>query len=123
MYEAEGDLIHAEKDLENGFYNWACFSAQQAAEKAIKAVFQKMSLVVWGHSIADLLSELSEKVEVPEKLVEHAYELDRVYITARYPDALPSGSPRERFSRTEAERMISYAREIIEFCKGILSEI
>ncbi|MHC1568772.1 MAG: HEPN domain-containing protein [Candidatus Syntropharchaeia archaeon] len=123
MYEAEGDLIHAEKDLENGFHNWACFSAQQAAEKAIKAVFQKMNLVVWGHSIADLFSELSEKVEVPEKLVEYAYELDRVYITARYPDALLSGSPRERFSRTEAERMISYAREIIEFCKGILSKI
>ena len=105
MYEAEGDLIHAEKDLENGFHNWACFSAQQATEKAIKAVFQKMNLVVWGHSIADLLSELSEKVEVPKKLVEYAYELDRVYITARYPDALPSGSPRERFSRTEAERL------------------
>ncbi len=24
--EAEGDLKHAENDLNNGFYNWACFS-------------------------------------------------------------------------------------------------
>lgn len=41
MDEAEGDLEHAKSDTERGYYNWACFSAQQAAEKAVKAVFQK----------------------------------------------------------------------------------
>ncbi len=40
--EAKGDLEHAISDMERGFYNWACFSAQQSAEKAVKAVFQKM---------------------------------------------------------------------------------
>ena len=33
--EAEGDLEHAKSDTERGFYNWACFSAQQAAEKGV----------------------------------------------------------------------------------------
>jgi len=42
MDTAQGDLEHAKSDVEGGFYNWACFSAQQAAEKAIKAVFQRM---------------------------------------------------------------------------------
>ncbi|KUK22346.1 MAG: HEPN domain protein, partial [Thermotoga petrophila] len=35
---AKDDLEHAKHDLEHGFYNWACFSSQQAAEKAVKAV-------------------------------------------------------------------------------------
>ncbi len=39
--EARGDLEHARSDMDRGFYNWACFSSQQSAEKAVKAVFQK----------------------------------------------------------------------------------
>lgn len=38
MDEAESDLRHAEADYKSHFYNWACFSAQQAAEKALKAL-------------------------------------------------------------------------------------
>jgi HEPN domain-containing protein len=42
MEQARGDLEHAAHDLIGGFFDWACFSAQQAAEKAVKAVFQKL---------------------------------------------------------------------------------
>jgi HEPN domain-containing protein len=42
MDQAVGDLEHGQSDMDRGFYNWACFSSQQAAEKAVKAVFQKM---------------------------------------------------------------------------------
>ena len=42
MDQARGDLQHARSDVEGTFYDWACFSAQQAAEKAVKALFQKM---------------------------------------------------------------------------------
>lgn len=38
MNQAEGDLQHAKSDVQGGYYEWACFSAQQAAEKAVKAV-------------------------------------------------------------------------------------
>lgn len=34
---AEKTLQSAKEDLERGDYNWACFKAQQAAEKALKA--------------------------------------------------------------------------------------
>ena len=40
--QAESDLEHAKHDLRSGFYDWACFSAQQSAEKAVNAVFQKL---------------------------------------------------------------------------------
>lgn len=123
MDEAEGDLEHAKSDMDGGFYNWACFSAQQGAEKAIKAVFQKTGAEAWGHSVADLLKELSKKYDVPGELLDKALELDKVYIPARYPNAHPSGSPRRRYTKEEARRLIGYAEEILEFCKGILSKI
>ncbi len=55
MDQAEGDLKHALSDIEHGFYEWSCFSFQQAAEKAVKAVIQKMGAEAWGQSISDLL--------------------------------------------------------------------
>jgi HEPN domain-containing protein len=39
--QARGDLQHAQNDLQDGFYDWACFSAQQAAGKAVKAVLKQ----------------------------------------------------------------------------------
>lgn len=89
MDEAEGDLEHAKSDMVGGYYNWACFSAQQSTEKAVKAVFQKLSAEAWGHSVADLLRELSRKYEVLENLMNRALELDKAYIPTRYPNAHP----------------------------------
>lgn len=123
MDQAQGDLEHAKSDLERAFYDWACFSAQQAAEKAVKAVFQKMGAEAWGHSVADLLEELSSSCSVPEKLRDGALELDKAYIPARYPNAHPSGSPRRRYTRTEAERMVIHAEQIIRFCESLLSTL
>jgi HEPN domain-containing protein len=123
MDQALGDLEHARSDLERGFFDWACFSAQQAAEKAVKAVFQKMGAEAWGHSVADLLEELGRSQLVPEALRDIGLELDKVYIPARYPDAHPSGSPRRRYIRTEAQRMVTYADEIIQFSQGLLSSL
>lgn len=121
--EAEGDLEHAKSDLKHGFYNWACFSAQQSAEKAAKAVFQKMHAEAWGHSVADLLEELSKTHVVPDSLIDLALQLDKAYILARYPYAHPSGSPRSRFVEEEARRLISYAEKIFDFCSNLLSKI
>jgi len=122
MDQAEGDLKHAQSDLERGFYEWACFSSQQAAEKAVKAAFQKMGAEAWGHSVADLLQELSQREKVPEELIDGALELDKAYIPTRYPNAHPSGSPRRRYTAQEARRLIEHAERIINFCQDLLSQ-
>ena len=122
MDQAESDLRHARSDVAGGYFDWACFSAQQAAEKAVKAVFQRMGAEAWGHSVADLLTELAARRTVPERLHEAGLELDKAYIPTRYPNAHPSGAPRTRYTRAEAERLISYADEILKFCSGLLSE-
>jgi HEPN domain-containing protein len=51
MTQAQGDLAHARHDLDSCFYDWAWFSAQQAA-------FYRLGANAWGHSVADLLTEL-----------------------------------------------------------------
>ena len=123
IYEAERDLEHAKSDMERFYYNWACFSAQQSAEKAIKAVFKKMGAEAWGYSVADLLKELSAKVDLTEGLMNGALELDKAYIPTRYPDAHPSGSPSDKYTEDEARRLIKYADKIVRFCSDILSKV
>jgi len=123
MDEAEGNLEHAKSDLKGKYYNWACCSAQQAAEKAVKVVFQKMGAEAWGHSVADLLVELSKKHIISEEIMNRALELDKAYIPTRYPNAHPSGSPRRRYTEDEARRLIEYAEKIFRFCSSLLPKI
>ena len=119
--QAIGDLEHARASIELGHFEWSCFAAQQAAEKAAKAVFEDMGAVAWGHSAADLLQELSQHHAVANELMDGAYELDKAYIPARYPNAHPSGSPRQRFTHDEAARLVKHAQRIVDFCAGLLS--
>ena len=121
MFQAQGDLEHARVAMDHGFHDWAAFSAQQAAEKAAKAVLNRLGAEAWGHSVTDLLDALSGAVALPRELPDMARELDKAYITSRYPDALPSGSPRSLYTRLEAERHVGYAERIVEFCEGYLS--
>jgi HEPN domain-containing protein len=120
MDQARGDLDHARHDVQAQFYDWACFSAQQAAEKAAKAVFQSIGAEAWGHSVADLMQELSRTYPDASQMRDAALELDKAYIPARYPDAHPSGSPRRRYIRAEAERLVQHADRIVQWCAGLL---
>ena len=120
LAQAQSDLAHAHHDVAAGFYDWACFSAQQAAEKATKAVFQRLGAETWGHSVADLLEELRRTTPVPDALVDAGKDLDRAYIAARYPDAHTSGSPQSRYFRNEAERLVNHAEAVVQFCEGLL---
>jgi HEPN domain-containing protein len=123
MDQAQGDLEHAHNDLEHGLHDWACFSAQQAAEKAVRSVFQKLGAEVWGHSVADLVEELGKSRGVPADMKDIALELDKAYIPTRYPNAHSSSSPRRRYTRAEAERMVGYAERVIGFCESLLSKL
>ena len=123
MSEAGRDLEAAEHQLKGGFYEWACFLAQQAAEKAVKAVFQKLGAEAFGSSVAGLLSSLPENLKPDRMLIDLAKELDKAYIPTRYPNAHPEGAPFELYTKAEAERLIEYARRIIRLCEDLLSKI
>jgi len=119
--QAERDLKSARTQLEAEFFEWSCFIAQQAAEKAVKALYQRFSGEAWGHSVHDLLRGIAEKVDVPEEAFENAKGLDRFYIPARYPNGWSSGFPGEYITKKDAKNAISNSQKILRFCKSILA--
>lgn len=58
MAQAERDLAHARDAQAAGRHEWACFAAQQAAEKAVKALHLALGQEAWGYVIAQLMREL-----------------------------------------------------------------
>lgn len=122
MRQAERDLENAKFEVGGGFFEWACFLSQQATEKALKAIYQRLGAEAFGHSVSGLISNLPEDYE-KQDLVDKAKELDKAYITTRNPNAIPEGAPFEIYTENEARRLISHAEEIIKFCKNILSKI
>ena len=118
MRQAVKDLEHAKRSAEQGDYEWACFAAQQAAEKAVKALYQKISIEAWGHSVSRLLQALPSEVRPPEELVNGAKELDRHYVPTRYPNFHPEGAPLDYYTEQDARRAIEHAERILEFCRS-----
>jgi HEPN domain-containing protein len=118
--QAEADLTHARHALEDGHYEWACFAAQQAAEKALKAVHGARGQDAWGHSVTELLEALSPDRAIDEVMLDRGRALDKLYVPTRYPNGLPAGAPTDYYTRAEAERAIGDAKAIIEWGRGTL---
>jgi len=120
LAQAKRDLNHAANACKDSDFEWSCFSAQQAAEKAVKAVFLHLLGEGWGHSVYGLLGALGDKMDVPEGLLDVAKALDKHYIPTRYPNGFDSGAPGDYYTKTDAQQAIENAKQIIELCEGCL---
>lgn len=115
--QAARDLEQAQDSQRAGRHEWACFAAQQASEKAVKALHLHLGQEAWGHVVAKLLQELPESVAVPDLLIEKARVLDGFYIPPRYPNGYPEGAPFEHYGSLQSEEAVRYASEIVEFVR------
>ncbi|GIX49477.1 MAG: DNA-binding protein [Candidatus Tectimicrobiota bacterium] len=116
--QAELDLEKARLDRQWGYYEWACFTAQQAAEKAVKAVYYARHGEARGHGVRELIVALGLPYE--ERLLALAASLDRFYIPTRYPNGLPAGTPHDYFTANEADQAIAAAEAILAWCQRYL---
>lgn len=116
--QAELDLKAAEDSAAAGHHEWAAFQAQQGAEKAAKALVQSLHGAVRGHAVTEILRQLPASVAVEEPILHAARELDKVYITARYPNSFDAGKPADYFTEENSRQLISYGRRILEFCRS-----
>ncbi len=92
LRQADADLRHARHARNDGDYDWSAFACHQAAEKAIKALFQKLNRDAWGHSLTLLLGELPEGRRPEPEIVDRAKALDKHYIPTRYPNGFERGA-------------------------------
>ena len=119
LLQAEADLSAARDSGRSGHYEWACFQAQQSAEKAVKALlFTRGRTAVITHSIADLIEE--SKTFVPElvALTDEAKYLDTFYLATRYPNALAGERPPSQYyGQGDAQRCLSSAESILSAVK------
>lgn len=118
--QAKRDLERARLDMQYEYYEWACFTSQQSSEKFLKALAMKLGFNIWGHSLTEILNILSQKIEIPEKLIEDAKLLDLYYIPSRYPNGFPSGKPADYFTEKQAKEAIDAANNICTFCESHL---
>ncbi len=118
LRQAERDLEAARTTLGAGQFDWTCFAAQQAAEKALKALYQKHHAEGWGHVLKKLVDELSDEEPGLLAFLDKAKILDKFYIPTRYPNGLDCGAPADAYTRAEAEQAITHAEEIVQFCQA-----
>ncbi len=114
--QAERDLQHARHSVAAGDFDWACFAAQQAAEKAAKAALMALGGEGWGHSVTRLLVDLSQRLPVPDELLAAARRLDKHDIPSRYPNGFPAGAPKDYYTKPEADQAIADATAIYDLC-------
>lgn len=112
--QARADLNAARDSKESGHHEWACFQAQQAAEKALKAflLLQGKRQFI-SHSVQQLLREAQELDEAFRD-VSRARRLDEYYIPTRYPNGLPgSMRPHEFYDEEEADECLELAESVL----------
>ena len=119
--QAVRDLEHATESRTAGRHEWACFAAQQAAEKAVKALHLHRGQEAWGHVVARLLAELPTDVDVASSLIDAAKVLDNAYIPSRYPNSHPSGPPFEHYGPLQSEEALKHAGAIIAFVRAAMA--
>lgn len=128
LEQAEYDVASAGDVLKSGRYNWACFIAQQSAEKAVKSIYiARGEDVERMHSLSALIKGDSRRgiSGVPDigTELEAAIELDRHYIATRYPNGVPDGKPFELYTEEKARECVDKAKSIVTACRRIFPNI
>ena len=119
LSQALRDLEKAKIDIEHKYWEWACFTAQQATEKAVKALLMYHGHDVWGHAITPMLRQV-ENPSVPASLIEKAQLLDAYYIPTRYPNGFAEGKPADYYNAQKAKEAFDAASAILQFCQDHL---
>lgn len=115
---SEEDLLWAKASLKENIWRGACFAAQQASEKALKAY-----LLANGKSspkIHDLVSLNNSCMNINadfDAINEYCNFISPYYLSSRYPDIAEF----EEYTQDMANIVVRKASEIIVFVKSKLS--
>lgn len=115
LNRAEDDILWTKSNIKEGIYYGACFTAQQAVEKALKAYllyqegrFDKV------HDLVKLIDECIVFETQFQLYREKVAKLSVYYVQTRYPDI----SELDRFSKSDAQEAYASANEIVAFVRN-----
>lgn len=119
--QADNDLGFARIALREAYYHQACFIAQQAAEKSVKAVgYHLGDRTVLGHSVMELVDRYKDRVPALVELRPASGVLDLYYVPSRYPNGLPGGVPFKVFTEGQARDAIEAAEAFVRLAADLL---
>lgn len=112
LKKAVSDLKHARNSLKENDFDWAELAAQQAAEKALKALCIHNGFgLIKSHD----LTILARKVKAPMDILEKGGLLNPFYTSARYPDVEELMD--EETNKKAAKDAVKAAGSILQWCK------
>ncbi len=122
LRQAELDLDAADHCRGGDFHAVACFLAQQAAEKSVTAyLIARGAERVWGNALADLCEDAMALDPSFDVIKSVALLLDKHFLGARYPSALPGGVPHDAYDGVDSQRAVEIARDVHQFVRRRLA--
>lgn len=120
--QAQHDVRAADLNRREGFPEIACFLAQQAAEKALKAfLYAQGERPVIGHATHRLVQTCAGYEVAFAELLDGCRQLDQYYISTRYPNGLPDGIPHDVYTPAQAAQAVRLAQAVVKFVADRLS--
>lgn len=123
LRQAVHDLTVARGHQERGDYSDACFMAEQAAQKTLKAfLIARGQRSVPIHSVAQLAERCARLDPDFTIHITPGRILDQYYIPTRYPDALaPPAVPFESYTQEQGEKAAEAAQAMVALVSQKLS--
>jgi HEPN domain-containing protein len=116
--QAEADLRSAKNSKNSRDYYMSVFASQQAAEKALKALYiLKLKELPKGHSII----YLAQILKAPKQMLSGIRDLNPEYLSTRYPD-MAAGVPAELYDQDIAARHYKTAEKVVKWVKSRIKE-
>ena len=115
LNRARSNLLHAKSRSAGVYFEDLCFDAQQAAEKALKAVLlQREIRFPYVHDLATLITLIDQSGEETPPQIREAGRLTRFAVMARYPGvAEPVTEQEYQHSVAIAEAVVAWATALL----------
>nr|WP_262917192.1 HEPN domain-containing protein [Salinibacter ruber] len=115
MDRARSNLIRARQRLPNVYLEDLCFDAQQAAEKALKALCIERGIEFpYVHDLARLVTLLQDEGQPVPDAVREAGRLTRYAVLTRYPGL------DDPVNEDDYERAVAIAERVVEWVEDRL---
>lgn len=116
LNRARSNLALAKAKRKGVYLEDLCFDAQQAAEKAIKALLIEVDVdFPYVHDLAELLTLLEKSGQKIPKSIKHAEGLSRYAVFTRYPGMGP------QIKQKEYEEAVKIAGQVVRWAEKLIA--